>query len=121
MTRQPMVVKAVRTRRTFQGEWEEIAYLYEKILYWLYDKSDRRQALQFARRLKPLFRKASPKHEAIFGEECWSLIYELERDFVRAIAHRKHEIRKILKLREAAANKPFEQAVLAGYGIADLS
>src|SRR5438552_824876 len=114
-----MATEAVRTRRTFQSEWDEIAYLYGKVLYWLYDKGDRRRALPFAKRLKPLLRKASPKQEAIFGEECWSLIYEVERDFAKAIAHRRHEIRQILKLRKASANKPFEEVALAGYSIAD--
>lgn len=118
MTREP---GAGSTRRKFAHEWDEIRYLYHKLLYWLYERQDGRAARKFADRLDELLRRASPSHEAILGEECWSLIWEARGNLDRAIAFREHEIRLIHKLWRAAAHSPVRDAVLKGYGPDDLS
>lgn len=48
--------------------------------------------------LQPLLSKAASKHEAIKGEECWSLLYEAQGDLRSAIRHRKNEVRLIKRL-----------------------
>src|SRR5262249_3134252 len=99
----------------------EIQYLYDKLLYWLYQKENRQKAVPFATRLKPLLRRASPDHDAVFGEECWSLVYELEGDRLQAISFREHEIELIRKLRHASMGSPNAAFGLEGYDISDLS
>jgi tetratricopeptide (TPR) repeat protein len=109
------------TRRKFAHEWDEIRYLYHKLLHWLYGREDRRSAQKFADRLDNLLRRASPDHEAIFGEECWSLVAEARDDLERAIAFRENEIRLIHKLWRSAADSPVRDVVLKNYGPDDLS
>lgn len=109
------------TRRRFDSAWDEIRYLYDKLLHWFYGKQNRLKALPFAKRLKPLLRKASADHGAVFGEECWSLVYETEGNLAKAIVHRQSEIEQRKKLRKMSVRQPYEDVVLAGYGIADLS
>jgi tetratricopeptide (TPR) repeat protein len=118
MTREP---GAGPTRRKFAHEWDEISYLYHKLLHWLYGRQNRRTSQKFADRLDELLRRASPDHEAILGEECWSLIWEARGDLDQAIAFRENEIRLIHKLWRASANSPVRDAVLKGYGPDDLS
>lgn len=113
-----------RTRRTFSNRWDEVLYLYDKILYWLYGKQNRSRAMRFAGRLQELLRRLCWKHEAIRGEECWSLLYELKGDLRRAIKYRENEIRLIKGLRQSA--RPIKDSrqkkwILHGYGISDLS
>lgn len=116
-----MKTKFTRTRRKFYDEWDEIDYLYMKILDWFYGKGDRRKALPYCARLQPLLEKASSDHEAILGEECWSLICEVRGDLVGAIAYREHEIELIKRLHRSAVNSPSRDFVLRGYDYSDLS
>jgi hypothetical protein len=107
--------------RKFADEWDEIGYLYDKLLYWLYRRENVRNARRYAGRLEGLLPKADPGHGAIFGEECRSLVYEAKGDLGRAIEHRENEVRLIRRLHELSRNKPYEKLALKGYGIADLS
>jgi tetratricopeptide (TPR) repeat protein len=108
-------------RRKFASGWDEIGYLYDKLLYWLYGRGDAAKARAYAERLGKLLPKADPDHEAIFSEECWSLIYETKRDFRKAIEHRENEIRLIRRLHEISRGKPHQAVALKNYGYADLS
>jgi hypothetical protein len=108
-------------RRKFATDWDEIGYLYDKLLYWLYGRGDAAKARAYAERLEKLLPKADPDHEAIFSEECWSLIYETKRDLRKAIGHRENEIRLIRRLHEISRDKPHEALALKNYGYADLS
>jgi tetratricopeptide (TPR) repeat protein len=116
-----MATESVRTRRKFKSDWDEIEYLYHKILSWFYERGDRSKALRFCDRLEGLLRRASPDHLAILGEECWSLVYEVRGDLRKAIEHRKNEIRLIKRLRKSALNSPQRDFLLHGYDISDLS
>jgi len=113
--------KAPRSRRNFAGRWDEIGYLYDKLLYWLYERGDVRRASAFSERLARLLHKVAPDHEAIFAEECWSLIWEARGDFRRAIKYRQSEIRLIERLHRLAIGTPQQDIVLNRYGYADLS
>lgn len=112
---------ATRTRRTFQGEWDEIDYLYMKILHWFYDRGDRRKALSYSARLEALLERTPDAHEAIFGEECWSLVCEIQGDLPRAIAYREREIELIKLLHRHAVNTPGRDFVWKNYDYSDLS
>jgi hypothetical protein len=102
------------------GEWIELTYLYDKMLYWLYGRGDRCRAAEFRDRFEQLLDQVAPSHEAIFGEECWSILHELDGDYRRAIEHREREIGLIVKLREISKNTPSEAYVLRAYGIENL-
>ncbi|MBI3468626.1 MAG: hypothetical protein HY000_36960 [Planctomycetes bacterium] len=116
-----MKANAPTGRRKFVDEWDEIGYLYDKLLFWLYQRQDKGKARSYADRLEPLLRKAAPDHQAIRGEECWSLIYESRGNLRKAVQHRENEIRLIHRLHEAAHDSPHSEVLLRGYGFADLS
>jgi len=65
--------------------------------YWLiigfYGYGNKSQALRHCQHLKPLLERAANRHESILGEECWSLVYEVEGELERAIDYREQEIR----------------------------
>jgi tetratricopeptide (TPR) repeat protein len=116
-----MKTKTSRTRRTFYHEWDEIDYLYMKILHWFYGEGNRRKAMPFCARLEALLEKTPDAHEAILGEECWSLICELRGDLAGAIAYREREIELIKRLHRISVNTPGRDIVLREYGYSDLS
>ena len=108
-------------RRKFANAWDEIGYLYDKLLYWLYCRHDTTKARLYAVRLELLLRKASPDHQAILGEECWSLIYEARGDLRAAILHRENEIRLIRQLHDMVRELPETKWLLKEYSYSDLS
>jgi tetratricopeptide (TPR) repeat protein len=116
-----MKAKPPPRRRKFANDWDEIGYLYDKVLYWLYEREDVGKARHYAERLERLLSKTDPAHEAIFGQECWSLVYESRGDFPKAIEHRENEIRLIRRLHEISHNTPPQDLVLKDYGYDDLS
>ncbi len=107
--------------RKFTNEWDEIAHLYHKLLYWLYNQENAVRARAYSDRLEQLLPQADPNHEAIFGEECWSLIHETKGNLPEAITCRENEIRLIRQLHAISKDQPYEQAALKGYDISDLS
>jgi tetratricopeptide (TPR) repeat protein len=113
--------KAPPDRRKFADAAEEIQYLYDKLLHWLYGRQDVYRARPFALRLKRLLAKADPHPESIFSEECWSLVYEAERDYAKAIKHRQDEIRRIRRLHEISVDTPQQKDIFQLYGYDDLS
>jgi hypothetical protein len=116
-----MKTKPPLDRHEFANEWDEIGYLYDKLLYWLYQRADAGKARPYAERLERLLAKADPDHDAIFGEECWSLVNEATGNLRKAIQHRKKAISLIRKLHRMASGKPYEHIALKGYGYDDLS
>jgi tetratricopeptide (TPR) repeat protein len=116
-----MKSKPPADRRKFAGEWDEIGYLYDKLLYWLYKRADREKARTFAKRLEQLLPKVSRAHDGIFGEECWSLLYEAKGNLAKAIEHRENEIRLIRRLHEISRDAEHEHLVHKQYSYDDLS
>src|SRR5262249_50628769 len=89
------------TRRRFATPWDEIQYLREKVLFWFYGTRSRPdRARPFARRLAKLLPAVDSKQESILGQECRSLICELNGDLAGAIRHREREITRIRRLHE---------------------
>lgn len=116
-----MKLKPPSTRRKFANALDEINYRYDKLLYWLYQREDANRADPYAKRLAKLLSQAYPDHDGIFGEECWSLVYESRGDLSRAIQHRENEIRLIRRLHDISRNSPSEDVALEHYGYTDLS
>jgi tetratricopeptide (TPR) repeat protein len=116
-----MKVKSPPIRYKFANEWDEVDYLYHQLLYWLYERENASKARGYANRLEQLLPKADPDHQAIFGEECWSLVYETKGNLPKAIEHRKNEIRLIRRLHDISRNAPYEHLILRDYGYDDLS
>ena len=116
-----MKTKTSRTRRTFYHEWDEIDYLYMKILDWFYGKENRRKALPFCARLQALLERTPEAREAILGVECWSLICEVQGDLAGAIAYREREIDLIRRLHRISVNTPGRDFALQGYNYSDWS
>lgn len=110
-----------RTRRKFRTAWDEIDYLYHKILFWFYDRGERQRAKRFSKRLKVLLRKVAADHEAILGESCRALVCELAGDLQEAIRHREKEIRQIHKLHRVSRDLPNYHLATQGYDVGDLS
>jgi hypothetical protein len=107
-------------RRKFAHAWDEIGYLHDKLLYWLYHRGNVAKSRHYAARLAPLLSSVTSDHEAIFGEECWSLVYETKGDLPKAIVHRENEIRLIRRLYEISSGTRHEEVALNSYGYADL-
>jgi hypothetical protein len=107
-------------RKPLASRWDEIAYLRDKLLYWLYERVALSQARPYAKRLARLLPQADPGHEAILGEECWSLVYETGQDLDQAIQHRENEIRLIRRLWRLSRGKPWADAALEDYRPDDL-
>jgi len=116
-----MKAKPPPDRRQFANAWDEIGYLYDKLLYWLYQREDAKNARPFAERLEQLLPRAAPDHEAIFGEECWSLVHETKGNLSKAIEHRENEVRLIRRLHDISRKAPHQDIARRDYGYEDLS
>jgi tetratricopeptide (TPR) repeat protein len=108
-------------RRKFADDRDEAEYLYQKLLYWLYEREDPTRARAFAERLARLLSNVSPDHRAIFPEECRSLICEAKGDLPGAIKHRENEVQLMKRLHEISRNSPQREDLLRLHGYDDLS
>lgn len=116
-----MKPKAPPTKRRFENEGHELDYCYDQILYWWYEREDLDKAQRFADRFEALLQSNFSEHEAIVGEEYWSLLSELRGDLPAAIRYREHEIELILRIWELSADTPSFSHVLRVYGVEDFS
>jgi hypothetical protein len=116
-----MKTKPPPDRRKFAGAWDEIEHLYQKVLYWLYQRENVNKAQPFAARLERILASADPDESAILGAECRSLIHEARGELQKAIDYRRKEIRLIRKLQNLAQHSPDQGFLLRGYGYGDLS
>lgn len=116
-----MKTKPPPDRRRFATAWDEIGYLYDKLLYWLYQREDSARARAYATRLERLVSRADPRQEAIFGQECSSLVCEALGDHGKAIEHRENEIRLIRKLHAVSRDIRSHESSLKAYSWVDLS
>ena len=99
-----------RNGRRFVNDWDEIIDLYHRILFWFYGREDRKRALKHCPRLEELLRQASPEHQTVRGEECWSLIWEVRGNLGRAIRFRRNEIRLVRRLFKISTPEEENQA-----------
>lgn len=101
-----MKTKIPATRRKFASAWDEIKYLYDKLLYWFYSRQLPQRARVYAKRLQKLVKQVDGDEKSILGQECRSLICEIHGDLAGAIRHREEEIRKIRRLHKISENTP---------------
>lgn len=95
--------KPPATRRKFKNLADELIYVYDKLLYWFYDKGNLSVSRKFALRMEEILEKSPDNaEESIFGNECLALINEVEGNWKQAITYRKKEIGLIYRLRELA-------------------
>src|SRR6476620_7230992 len=115
-----MATKSPRNGKDFLNSWDEIRHHHYWIIYWFYGYDNQTQALRHCRHLKPLLEKVANRHESILGEECWSIVSEVEGELARAIEYREQEIRLIQELWRTVTPET-RDIVLREYGPADLS
>ena len=108
-----MTTEAAPAGKKPRGGWAEINRFYER--------ANRPAALRYGERFFDLLTKNADGHDSIFGEECWSLLFELRKDLHEAVKHKEHEIELIQQLWEVSANTPGMTVVLRTYGIGDLA
>ena len=116
-----MKAKPPIKRRKFTSDWDEIEDLYQTLLYWLYERENAGKSGSYADRLARLLATVDPAHESIFGEECWSLIYEARGDTPKAIEHRENEVRLMRRLHELSGASTEKSHALEGRDHGDLS
>ena len=100
--------------------WEQISQMYDRLVYWLYERQDADRARSYADRLEKTLARNETEAGAIFAEECRSLIYEARGDGKQAIKHREKEIALIRRLHARARNTLNERYVFRQYSYADL-
>ncbi|WP_051185286.1 hypothetical protein [Leptospira alstonii] len=83
----------MKNRRSFTSTWDELDYLYVKVLRWFYGSPpNRAKARVFADRLENLLDRMKPEPMAIKVEECRAIVCEVKGDLIGAIHHRCREI-----------------------------
>jgi hypothetical protein len=90
------------TRRRFGNVWGELAYLCEKVRYWLYARNQRARAGRYRDRLERVLEELPENDTAIIRQEGWALLHELRGETAASIAHREREIVLIKRLHKHA-------------------
>jgi len=98
-------VTAIKTKRHFVSLWDEALYLYDKMLFWWYNRANRARARHFADRLQHVLQRLPRIDYPARVEEFWSLIYDIRGDLDNAIAHRRNEIEVISSALDGAHGK----------------
>jgi hypothetical protein len=106
--------------KSSKNPMEHMDRLYDRLVYWLYERQDARRARKLASRLSQVLAKLGPEAGAIFGEECQSLIHEASGELPKAIKHREEEIRLIRRLHEISRGTPGEAFAIGQYDYSDL-
>lgn len=86
------------SRRKFSGKWDELAYLCDKLMYYLHFRREKYKGKRFITRLRNLLVSVKHSGDAIIGETASALIYEYDGKWNLAVVHREREIDLILKL-----------------------
>lgn len=116
-----MKAKPPPKRPKSSNDWEEVEHLRQKLLYWLYGREDAGKAAPYADRLARLLPVVDAAHDALLGEECWSLIYETRSDIPKAIKYRESEIRLMRRLHDLCRDSANDSLALQDRGFGDLS
>ncbi|EKO33715.1 hypothetical protein LEP1GSC179_1340 [Leptospira santarosai str. MOR084] len=90
---------SLKTRKSFVSTWDELDYLYHKILKYFYGLTPNyTKAKLFANRLEKLLDTMELESMSIRVEEYKSITCEIRGDLFGAIRHRRREIRLLKKL-----------------------
>ena len=86
------------SRRVFKHSWDELAYLCDKATYHLHMVCRRGGATRFVPRMARVLGSIDDPDGAIVTEVARSLICEYDRQWARAILHRRKEVELILRM-----------------------
>jgi hypothetical protein len=92
-------------QRTFANSWSELDYLCKKVSFWLHTRPQKTKAEHYTDRLQRVLRALPNNDMAIVREEGLALLFELQGEIGKAIAHRKREIELMERL-QADAQSP---------------
>ena len=96
------MTQAPKTRRTFSEPSDELAYLADKIEYWLYERGNVAAAERFGPRFEALLQTNSRRLQGSIIYSVWSaLLYDLQDDMAREIKSREelvHLLRRLLEI-----------------------
>jgi hypothetical protein len=90
-----MAINTPKIRHKFNGAWDEIGYLSGQMLYWFYQRNDRRRAARFSERLRGLLAAHDRNCEAILGASARAIVAEVAGDLWTAIQTRERELELI--------------------------
>jgi hypothetical protein len=93
--------KAPKSQKRFSTVWGELAYLCQKVHYWLHEQHRRANARHYQSRLEQVLNELPENDQAIIREEGWALLCELKQETAAAVKHRKREIQLLEKLHES--------------------
>jgi hypothetical protein len=93
------------TQRRFNNVWGELAYLCDKIRFWLYARGRRDRAERFRARLASVLESLPDNDRAIIKHEGLALLAELVGSPGASIPHRLREIELMEELQKEA-NSP---------------
>jgi hypothetical protein len=99
---------------------KKVGRLYDRLIYWLYQRGDPQRARPLADQLEQVLPTVGPETGAVFSEECRALIHEARGELARAIEHRENEVRLIRRLHRLARKTASPDLVLAQYTPSDL-
>jgi tetratricopeptide (TPR) repeat protein len=99
---------------------DKLDKLYDKLLYWLYERQQPRRARAYAHQLQGILARCETDVGRIFASELWSLVYEGLGNIPEAIKQRRREIHLIRRLHRIAKNRPYERLVHGQYNDTDL-
>jgi hypothetical protein len=102
--------KPPKNQKRFGTLWGELAYVCQKVHYWLHERHRRAPARRYQCRLEQVLGKLPKDDQAILREEGLALFHELKREPAVAAQHRKREIRLIEELQESV-----QKSVEAGH------
>jgi hypothetical protein len=87
-----------QTYRSFDNKGQEVAYLGEKLYYWLHVRPNRTNARRYIERAKRVEKEAGNMGIAIIWQSFLAVIAEHECRWKDAIRHRRRETRLIIQL-----------------------
>jgi len=87
-----------KNRRKFRHDWDELAYLCEKIFYHVYLNRTKASAHHFAMRANVLVSRIGSDNEAILCQTANALLCEVSGEIGKAVGYRIAEIELIIKL-----------------------
>lgn len=101
------------SRRRFRHVWDELDYVVEKVVYWLYERRNAKAAARYHRRLNALVREIGNNRVAIVGNLARGLLAEMEGDVPGAIRHRERQLKALERyFAKHAEPQPHDELVL---------
>lgn len=103
-------MRAPPKRRRFVDEHDELRYLRQQLLYWLYEKKDVSHSASFARRVEEIWDSDPRLLWSVVGNECMALASEALGKTEASVTFRRKHIASIACVREyARSGLPFDQ------------